>query len=91
MNTVHAHIPFFLKNHFNITIPFNPSVLIEVSSIAWQELCAIPNVFQPGFRKTTRLSGSAKKGPTGQFHYNIKAVPLQAWTGPQGSRRLRLI
>jgi hypothetical protein len=23
-------------------------------------------------------------------HYKVKAIPLQAWTGPEGSRRLRL-
>jgi len=24
------------------------------------------------------------------IHVKIKAIPLQAWTGPEGSRRLRL-
>jgi hypothetical protein len=24
------------------------------------------------------------------FMYKVKAIPLQAWTGPEGSRRLRL-
>jgi hypothetical protein len=31
---------------------------------------------------------------TGEAYYNlgvkVKAIPLQAWTGPEGSRRLRL-
>jgi hypothetical protein len=67
MNTVHAHIPSFLKNHFNIII-VSP-VSLEVSSLKWQELREIPNthaltsVFQPGFRKITWLSGSAKWVP----------------------------
>jgi len=29
--------------------------------------------------------------PDGSSHYTaLKAIPLQAWTGPEGSRRLRL-
>jgi len=44
--------------------------------------------------KGNPITGSLQKNSK-QSHYRLfakefKAIPLQAWTGPEGSRRLRL-
>jgi hypothetical protein len=79
--THNAHIAFLLSRSFNrTTAVFRPVVMGRLCCLTQHER----NVYSSRENKEYRLLLVRPVKGKG------KAIPLQAWTGPEGSRRLRL-
>ena len=75
-----------ILSSYTVLIYFNISVSLMGSHITWTLFALHVTLFQglykwPNDGQVTETCSNQGKG---------KAVPLQAWTGPEGSRKLRL-
>ena len=86
IDPVHAPTPHVLKIHLNIILPITPG------SSKWSHSLRLPHqnpLYTSTFPHTCYMS---RPSHSSRHVYTLKckkALPLQAWIGPEGSRKLR--